>query len=240
MTSAIERALTYPYDAPPGSYLFTDGKAQPYRPPSAMAEQRFPIIGYGSNRAPAQLARKYPDAAERIPVEFAWLDGFDVVYAARIGGYGAVPATVAPCPGCRLPVMLTWLSLAQLPAMHRSEGIGVAYDFGALEAPIQAEHSGPLPHALIYVGKTGAYAPDNTPIGLAEIAAEGRSWPALRQRQIQQRLADEFLPGQTLEAFVDSSINDKAAKTARSGRMGERALLWQDSRFRPLRAEDPL
>ena len=240
MIDPIERALTYPYAALPGSYLFADGGAQAYRPPSAMPERRIPIIGYGSNRSPEQLARKYPETGQRIPVEAAWLDGFDVVYSARIGGYCAIPATVAPCPGCRLPVVLTWLSFDQLPAMHASEGVGVAYDFGLLEVPVLGEHSGLLPRAFIYVNRTGAYAPDGEPLAFSEIQSEGRRWQSIGQRDIQQSLAGLMQDGAAPEAFVQANLADKDLRLARSRQMAAMAVPWQHSAFRPLLPEDKL
>jgi len=240
MLSPVERALSYPYDAPHGSYLLANGRAEAYCPPSALPERRVPVIAYGSNRAPIQLARKYPDASHRIPVEAAWLEGFDAVYAARLSGYGAVPATLAPCPGCRLPVKITWLNQAQLPAMHRSEGVGVAYDFGILEVPILAEHSGLLPRALVYVAQAGAYAPDGEPLGLAEIASEQRRWQALAQRALQQMLADRYSPGIAAEAFAETTIAALSEKAARAQLMAQSALPWQEKRFRPLAPEGPL
>ena len=240
MIDPIERALTYPYTAPPGSYLFADGGAQPYQPPSVMTERRIPIIGYGSNRSPEQLARKYPEPGQQIPVEAAWLDGFDVVYSARIGGYCAIPATVAPCHGCRLPVVLTWLSFDQLPAMHASEGVGVAYDFGVLEVPVLGEHSGMLPRAFFYVNRTGAYAPDGEPLAFSEIPCEGRRWRSGGQREIQQSLAVLMQDGAAPEAFVQSNLADKDLRLARSRQMAARAVPWQHPSFRPLSPEDTL
>ena len=240
MIDPIERALTYPYAGHPGSYLYRDGKAHPYRPPSAMPERRIPVIGYGSNRAPAQLARKYPEPGQQIPVEAAWLDGFDVVYSARIGGYCAIPATVAPCPGCCLPVVLTWLSLDQLPAMHASEGAGVAYDFGVLETPVIGEHSGRLPRAFIYVNRTGAYAPEGEPVAFAEIASEGRRWRAAGQLEVQTALAALLQAGATAEAFVAANLADRDQRLARSRRMAETAVPWHHPAFRPLSSEDKL
>ena len=240
MITPIERAFTYPYDAPDGSYLFANGRAEGYRPPSAMAERRFPVIGYGSNRAPAQLVRKYPGADEQIPIEAAWLDNFDVVYSARLAGYGSIPATVAACPGCRSPVKISWLSAAQLPTMHASEGIGVAYDFGVLEVPVVGEHSGLLPRAFIYVNRTGALAPAGEPVPLAEIASQGRRWRSLGQQDMQAELATHLSPGSSAEAFVQASLGDRQLRIARSRQMAGMAVAWHHPAFRPLSPEDNL
>lgn len=237
---AVARALDYPYDAPAGSFLFRDGRAEPYQPPGREAHGlRVPVIGYGSNRAPVQLARKYSGAA-RIPVEAGWLEGFDAVHAARLSGYGAVPATLAPCPGCRVAVKLVWLSLDQLPAMHASEAIGVGYDFGVLEAPVRAERSGLLPRAFVYVARSGAFAPDGEPMALEGIAAEGRRWRPAAQTEVQASMRTALAPDEPLTSFLLAQIEDRAVRQERAAWLAKTALPWQESRFRPLSAEDPL
>ena len=234
MNDPIERALTYPYGAPERSYLFADGAAHPYFPGQAREEGRIPVIGYGSNRSPERLVQKYGEPGHRIPVETAWLEGYDVVYAARLSGYGAVPATIAPCPGCRLPVKLTWLSLHQLPAMHASEGVGRVYDFGELEAPLEGEHSGPLGRAFVYINRGGAYAPNGQPIPLAEIGSEQRAWTALHQPEMQKSLADWLQPGASAEEFAATTLSGDAIRRERAGRMAERAVRWHHPSFRRL------
>ncbi len=237
---AVARALDYPYAAPPGSFLFRDGRESPYEPPGRDAHGvRVPVIGYGSNRAAAALARKYPGEA-RIPVEAAWLDGFDVVYAARIAGYGAVPATLASCPGCRVAVKVVWLALDQLPAMHVSESIGVGYDFGVLEAPIHCEHSGFLPRALVYIAIGGSFAPVGEPLALHGLEAERRRWQTAQQRMVQEHMRKALAPDTPLETFLSAHITDPALRLERAAWLAKSALPWQERRFRPLRAEDPL
>ena len=234
MLDPIERALNYPYTAPDGSYLYDSGRAEAYRQHPAIAQQRFPVIGYGSNRSPERLLQKYPEPGQQVPVEAAWLDGFDVVHAACIGSYAAIPATIAPSPGCRLPVKITWLSLFQLPAMHRSEGIGKAYDFGVLNMPIDAEHSGRLSRAFVYVHRNGAFAPGGLPVPFAEIGSKGRPWPAMGQRLIQQSVADWLQPGASVEDFVSTNLGDRDLRLARSRQMAARGQPWHHPSFRKL------
>jgi len=238
---ALARALGYPYPAPDGSYRFRAGREAPYTPPGRAAHgRRVPVIGYGSNRSAAQLVRKYPEADADIPVEAAWLEGFDAVFAARISGYGSVPATLAPCPGCRVAVKVTWLALEQLPVMHKSEAIGVGYDFGVLEAPLHAAHSGFLPRALVYVARSGAFAPAGEPLALAAIAAEGRRWRALAQAEMQEHLRAALEPETLPDAFLSAHIAQRAVRQERAAWLAKTALPWHEPRFRALSAEDPL
>ena len=78
----LRLAKSYPYEAPRVSYLFAQGAARPltnYDHDRRLFDGRVPVIAHGSNRAPAQLARKYGAAAE-IPVSLGWLAEHDVVY----------------------------------------------------------------------------------------------------------------------------------------------------------------
>ena len=94
----IDRALGYPYEAPNESFLFENGK--PGKDPDRIAEiinapDRERILAIGSNRSPEQLARKFKQPDEpAIAAVAATSHDFDVVYAARIASYGAMPATL--------------------------------------------------------------------------------------------------------------------------------------------------
>ena len=126
MTTVIALATGYPYEFPACSYLFADHARHPL-PNDLPAELkgRIPVIACGSNRAPEQLARKFQDwpLPLRIPVLCAKLFGFDVVYSAHFTRYGAVPATLHPCPGATVDVAVQWLTPAELERMDATEGI---------------------------------------------------------------------------------------------------------------------
>ena len=55
------RALDYPYRPAADAYLFTGAAARPW-PETLDLRHRTPVIAAGSNRAPAQLQRKFGDA----------------------------------------------------------------------------------------------------------------------------------------------------------------------------------
>ena len=79
----LERALSYPYEAPAHSYLFRGGEAVRAVIGPSEREGRIPVLACGSNRAPAQLKCKFAAAPEAlIPVERVFLDDFDSVLAA--------------------------------------------------------------------------------------------------------------------------------------------------------------
>lgn len=211
--AAAERlllALDYPYAAPARSYLFADGREQPIE--AADFRGRRPVLAHGSNRSPAQLLRKFGCQAE-IPVTYAWLDGYDVVYAAHVTRYGAISSTLSRAPDCRVRVALTWLSEAQLVRMHETEG-AASYPFGRLDAVALEPEDGPAAGALYcYVNAFGSLAESGRPLGLALLSAEGRPHKAALQRDLQERLRARHHPGDSLEEHVLALIADEPRRT---------------------------
>ena len=91
---SLRRAYGYPYPAPSHDYLFADGRVEALSADPDLGSRQ-PVIAVGSNRAPEQLARKFGDMGEStIPVTWAWMHGYDVVYCAHLAGYGSVPANL--------------------------------------------------------------------------------------------------------------------------------------------------
>ena len=133
MLSDVDRARLYPYSAPSGGYLLANGVLYDLGQEMIDRHQwifdgRVAVLSVGSNRAPVQLRRKFGDAAI-IPVTPARLLDCDIVHAAMLGFYAAVPCTAFPCAGCIVSLNVAWLDAEQLEQMHRTEGIGVAYNY---------------------------------------------------------------------------------------------------------------
>ena len=128
------RALDYPYRPAADDYLFTGAAARPW-PETLDLRHRTPVIAAGSNRAPAQLRRKFGDAAT-VPVSRAWLADHDVVYSAHVARYGAIPACLFPAPDTRVAVWITWLDDTQLARMHETEAVGIAYEYAHIDAAL--------------------------------------------------------------------------------------------------------
>lgn len=267
--AAIERALAYPYAAPAHSYLFAGGRAhrldlggpdpvgdgrvatvavRDFLRAAGLGHEadrpRLPVIGYGSNRAPVQIARKFggrPDWA--VPVTRARVRDFDVVWSPQFSGYGAVGATLAPSPGTTAEVAVTWLTEEQLGVMHESEGVtrGV-YAFGRL-APVAIELDGgtTLHAAHVYRMTQGVLALDGAPVACATIATEGRRFEALDQRAVQDTLRDRLAPGVALERFVMETVGDARVRAARTAALVAWALDLAWPGFTPMlgREEEP-
>ena len=95
--SEDQRASDYPYAAPEGAYVLDHGRLLQLSDASVL-EGRVAVLSVGSNRAPVQLRRKFGDKAV-VPVTPLILHDCDVVHAAAISYYGAVPCTAFPSRG---------------------------------------------------------------------------------------------------------------------------------------------
>ena len=221
----VERAMTYPYAIPDCSYVFDKAGWRPAEIDAALTAGRHPVIACGSNRAPDQLARKYFDFdAVTIPVQRAWLRDFDVVYAAHITGYGSISACPMPAPGVRVEVSVAWLSDDLMDRMHATEGRGYSYDYALLSGlDLALEGSGGLDEAFAYIHRGGALNVDGWLVGLAEIAATGRTGPAWPQpraiAEVHRRLKHEG----AVEDFIRENAADRFLRLARE------AVLQQDA-----------
>ncbi len=162
------------------------------------ADGRMPVVASGSNGSPQRLAEKYGDKAE-IPVTFGTIRDLVPVFAARVTGYGSIPATLAVMPGQTARVHVTWLTESQLEIMHGTESVGVGYAYARLTGfALDLGAHGQPNEAFAYLSLSGAFCPMGRPMQLA----------AVSQRQIQTHAmlcADEY---GTLEAFVARHIHD--------------------------------
>ncbi|MBU0725792.1 MAG: hypothetical protein KJ904_15910 [Alphaproteobacteria bacterium] len=230
----IARALDYPYEAPGGSYLFRDGRAEAL-PGGYEFAGRVPVIAHGSNRAPAQLFRKFGAVGE-IPVTAIWLDGYDVVFAAQFARYGAIPATLWPVPGVRARLHLTWLDDSQLRVMHVSEGV-MRPDGGPVAAPrygirllatAACDLRGTVADPLVYLALQGALcgrALDGVagPIAFTGIEVEGRSLPQATGREVIAGIARRHF-AETAEGLVTRIAADEALRQAATDALSPFAL----------------
>jgi hypothetical protein len=212
MTTLIALATGYPYEFPACSYLFADHARHPL-PNDLLTELtgRIPVIACGSNRAPEQLARKFQNwpLPLRIPVLCARLAGFDVVYSAHFTGYGAIPATLHPCPGTTAEVAVQWLTPAELDRMDATEGIGINYDRRHLTGiRLEIEGFGTIHTAETYLSRRGPLIHQDTPVALRAIPCANRVWPALDQHGMLDLTRWRQAPDATLDGFIHAIVTD--------------------------------
>ena len=212
-------AKAYPFEAPGGSYRLSAGSVEALvgaALPAGCFEGRVPVIAYGSNRAPAQLLRKFGAAAE-IPVSRAWLRDYDVVYSAHVTRYGSIAANLRHAPGARVEVFVTWLTAAQLVRMHETEFGGENYLYGSLrgiDLILEAGPSARLAEACVYVSRRGCLAHRGGPLGLAAIPAEGRAHGALDQPGVLELVRARHRAELTLDAHILETIRDAGRRSA--------------------------
>lgn len=215
----LQLAYGYPYGAPSDGYLLRDSEPAPLE--RGCFEGRVPVLAHGSNRAPEQLARKFPSGD--IPVTCGWLKDHAVAYAACLTRYGACPSLLLHRPGVKVLLSLTWLTREQLAIMHRTEG---NYRFGKLEADF-APLEGPEPQTLyLYHGKSGILLLRGGAVGLAAVSSRGDRLPQqLRQKPVLaelHRLADTR---ESLDDFVLRMIDNAQERRRFNQQLAKHSLV---------------
>lgn len=196
----LRRALDYPYAVPERSYLYRAGEAREL-PGDLNLTDLSPLLAYGANASPEALARKLaPSTEQAMPVLRAELAGFDVVYSAHVSPYGAIPGTLFASAGTVAPVFVIYPSAEQLRLLTATEP---NYELRRLERiDCRVETVGGLTEVDAYLSRHGCLRLEGSEVGLAAVAATGRTLPALDQRQVLERVRDLLQPGMPLEAFV--------------------------------------
>ncbi len=256
MTNALAWAKRYPFARPEYSFVFAggraveiveagsdpladgrvrlDGRVMPVV--EAMAElgvaastplgERTAVLGYGSNAAPEQLARKFDDTAAEtaIPVLRARLTDCDVVYSAHFARYGSIAATLAVSPGTTVDVAVLYLGAAELERIHGTE-LG-NYHFGRLGEVrlMMSDGAPPPPRLAAYLSRHGGVGRGGGPLALAEVAATGRRFPALRQEEVLEFARSRLAPEQSLDAFLATAVDDRAARARFTEALRARAV----------------
>lgn len=235
------RARSYPYLIPDHSYLFENGLWSLLDWHERLARNRVPVIGCGSNRSPEQLARKFADfETVSIPVQRAWLEEFDTVYAAHITGYGSVSATLQHVAGATVEVSVTWLTEEQLARMDETEGRGTSYDLVLLEGlRLHTEQGEDHAAAYAYVFRGGCLRHEDDHVGLDEITARNRPHRAWRQpaalAAVHSRLREDDDAPEDVDAFIRENIADRDARLRRERALQRDAIgfRWPKARIIP-------
>ena len=261
---AVETATRYPFARPGHSFLFVDGVALPLLslaerledaeieadgqplPAGRLLRQRgiadaaplsarTPVLAYGANAAPARLRLKFaPLAPAVIPVLDARLRDFDIVHAAHISSYGAVPATIERSPGTVCDIAITWLDDRQLVRMHQTELRRRTYWFGVLSGiRLEPDLLPVMDSACSYVSRFGPVAPEGEPLALTAIGATGRRFRALSQTGVQRAIQAMLGAQGPLDAFIEAVIDDEAERQRRTTQLRDRARPLSYAGFTP-------
>jgi hypothetical protein len=197
---ALERALGYPYSGPSRSFALQDGRVLDHGAGDVDRLSRTPLLAYGSNASPPVLAAKLGASADAVPVARATLEGFDAVYSAHLAVYGAVPATLEPSPGTTIRVFVAHVTTGQLETIAATEP---NYELRPLEGQgPQLESDASAHEAVGFRSRHGCLLVDDGPVALASIAALGRRFPAMTQRQALEHVRGIVRPDAELAQFV--------------------------------------
>ena len=261
---SVETAMRYPFPRPGHSFLFVDGDALPLlslaesleeatvevggRPVpaggllrrrgiagAAPLGKRTPVLAYGANAAPERLRLKFAPLAPAVfPVLDARLHDFDVVHAAHISSYGAVPATIEWSPGTICHIAVTYLDGPQLARMHETEFRRHTYRFGPLhDIRLEPDLAPAADTVRTYVGGYGHIAPEGEPLALAAIGAEKRRFRALSQSDVQRSIQAMLGAQGPLDAFIREVIDDDSARRWRTAQLRARARPFSYAGFTP-------
>ncbi len=218
----VTRALDYPYEPLTVSVTLHDGEPTPFL--IEQVEGRHPVLAIGSNRALTQLRRKFPEG-DCLPVEQAQLKDYDVVYGARVSGYGAIPATLISSPGTIVDVAVTWLTDVQRDIMDLSEGLGQGYYWFEIPQDRLLGYGGRKLNAVGgYVAARGVWATGVGPVALTGVRAVGRRFTAWDSREALRALRSQFCPNDEFDVFVERLVNDLDFRVDIRRRMGVLAL----------------
>lgn len=123
---------------------------------------RSPVVAVGSNAAPAQLAFKYRECADRavIPVTCAAVSNLTTAHSAHISKPGYIPIipTLARTGHARLHVL--WLDADQVRRMDATEPNYVRVSVVPSAAVAAIESGIELPSFALYRGRWGALRPE--------------------------------------------------------------------------------
>jgi len=207
----ILRALDYPYSYPAYDFVLDNGSAVPLHDRNSL-EGRIPVLAIGSNRSPEQLLRKFGDQ-NFLPVTCVKLCDYDVVYAAHITSYGSIPAVLARSPGTIVDIAITWLTKIQLKRMHKTEAIGINYDYGVANSlRINADYDYNNKDIGCYLGRRGCLNIMGNVIALKEITATKRVFGAFSQSEILKEIWLHEQKEIQFEAWLKNLIQNKEAR----------------------------
>lgn len=217
---ALRRALAYPYEIPRRSFVFdpTTGHTHPLADPRSLIgpdRDRTPLLAIASNAAPEQLARKLgaraatsdPVVAVRVTVR-----EHDVVYAARVSIYGAIPGTLVESPGSEVDLHVLLLTPQQRDALDRSESLGSGYVLATIPRDVVDAAPWLRGDLATYLATAGPLRIDGRPIALAATPARSARHPRWDQARVLGYVADRC--GLTVTDWIARVTTDDAALDA--------------------------
>jgi len=220
----VRHALAYPFRMPGRSCMVARHGTRPLPAPEAWAaDGRVPLLAAGANAAPARLREELGETLRAfgvplgVPLVLAEARDLAVVHSAHLAAYGAVPATLLPCPGAVARVFVLWLTAAQVARLDGTEALGVNYRRERLEGlDLRLDGGTRLTACDAYLSLHGPLLPDGAPVALKAVPQTGVPWPRMDQRQVQEAARARAGFAGTLAEFIRTNVADPAAR-ARHG-----------------------
>lgn len=220
-TDALRRALDYPYAGHAEDFLFHNGAAVPVPPGSLPRNGRVPVLAYGSNRAPAQLARKFTGESTAVAVEQVRAHGWDVVFCARFSSYGTLPAMLLAMPRTSVAVAVTWLTPDQLAAMDDTEGVTIGH-YRRITLPpgtVTDRAGAPVADVQVYESDHPALSIGGAPVAFSAIPAEGRTIASMTAEDVLSHAHGHLSPGLARDTAILRVIADAAHRRRMDARL---------------------
>ena len=218
----VERALGYPYAAPPGPFIQLGHQTLDPDEIEIDREARTPVLAYGSNAAPRVLSRKLALSDQPVLVVPARLCEFDVVYSAHISPYGAIPATLQRSPGTEVRVHVIYMTSAQIGVISATEP---NYESQLLEeVECRLDDGEELSEVSAYISRHGCLLADDSELALAAVGASGRTLAAITEPDAMELVRSMLCPDIDLESFVLANVTDPALSQTRTAQLPRRPL----------------
>jgi hypothetical protein len=218
----VERALGYPYAAPPGPFIQLGHQTLDPAEVEIDREARTPVLAYGSNAAPRVLSRKLALSDQPVLVVPARLREFDVVYSAHISPYGAIPATLQRSSGTEVRVHVIYMTSAQIGVISATEPNYEPELLGGIECRL--EDGEELSEVSAYISRHGCLLVEDSEVALAAVAASGRALPAIDEPEAIELVRSSLCPDTDLETFVLANVTDPNLSQALSAQLPRRPL----------------
>jgi len=205
----VDDPRCYPGQIPDYSYVLVRDTVRPFEAGStgglldalgdsllrlgaAPLEQRHPVLFYGSNAAPAQLARKYANSSAGfvVPAVLGAVDGVDAVYSCHVSPYGAVPATLIASPGTSLSVHVGILQHEQIVVLDKTEPNYHRRTLSGRDYPASLASGEALDSSTAYLSRHGVLLLDGAPRRVAGVRADGSRLEAATEEAILEEVIE--------------------------------------------------
>ncbi len=192
----VDDPRCYPGQIPGYSYLLVRDAVYPLEAGSARRlaplEHRHAVLFYGSNAAPAQLARKYANSSVEVvvPAVLGIAHGLDVVYSSHISPYGVVPATLIASPGTSIGVHVGFIDHEEVGVLDGTEPNYRRRTLSGRDYSASLEWGEALDSYTVYLSRHGVLLVDGAPRRVAGVRAEGSSLEAATEEAVLEEVIE--------------------------------------------------